>query len=64
MTWKTLSVAFMVCDDRDHLGDPVFKVESGAGETANSALIKAGWHYSSADNRHICPTCAKRPGRR
>ncbi len=57
MTYKTLSVTFVMCDQPDHVGDPVHTLAIGPGVTAVAALKQLGWHYSASTNRHWCPDC-------
>lgn len=57
MTWVQSTVTKVKCDERDHLGDPVFDVVTGYAVSAMDGLKASGWHFDASQNRHICAEC-------
>lgn len=64
MTWETNCVTFVRCDDAQHDGDPVLKLETGFAISAGEALALRGWSYNHEHKIHRCPPCTTRFRRR
>jgi hypothetical protein len=57
MTWLTSSITWIACNDPNHVGDPVVKLETGFAATARMAMKDSGWGYDHELGVHVCPTC-------
>lgn len=60
MTWLTNSVTFIACNDPNHIGDPVCKLETGFASSARKAMKDSGWGYDHPLGVHVCPDCITR----
>lgn len=60
MTWKTNSVTFVQCDDPNHAGDSIHRVETSYTNTARAGMQSSGWGYDHDKGLHICPQCVSR----
>lgn len=63
MTWKTNTFTYVGCDDANHEGDPVFKVETAFHVSIPEQMVLQGWTYNSTLQFHRCPGCTRRQAR-